>query len=37
VGLFDGVFGENGGLEREERRVAPLLTTTIDEKVFNSG
>lgn len=37
VGLLDAPFGEDdGGMEVEERRIAPLLSTVIDEKVFNS-
>lgn len=37
VGLLDAPFGEaDGNIEMEERRLAPLLQTVIDEKAFNS-
>ena len=39
VGLLDNPFGEDdGGLEAEERRIAPLLTTVLNDKVlYHSG
>ena len=37
MGLLDAPFGENdGSLEMEERRIAPLLTTVIDDRILNS-
>ena len=38
VGLLDNPFSDNeAGLEIQERRLAPLLTTVIDEKIFRSN
>ena len=37
VGLLDAPFGEDEmGVEIEERRIAPLLHTVINEKALNS-
>lgn len=36
VGLLDNPFGDDGELDAEDRRLAPLLTTVLNDKVFNS-